>query len=627
MVLVVALLFVLLFAHALVAHLRGRDPLAGEVSLVFGAVIGIFITSVSNFVLGTERPPVAVRVVASVLILVVPLLTLRLVSRFRSLPRWLLPAAVTLYVASTATVVALLPGLAPGEDLPRWAGWFALAGFVATETAAAYYFWAEARDRAGAARLRLRVAAVATALFAASLLSTQLPSVRTAPQVIALVSAIGYVAAFMPPRRVLATSTMAAAHRYGRNLLTGPSQPTSEQVWKRFAVAVRELSESDAVVVLSRTSNGETTTLTAAGIDLAGEQVRESVAFERMNTLSRQRSVNVECPIESRLARRVGAAYATLIPLPPPYEGMSAHAAMLLSQHRSLFSGDDLDVIRDLGAQAALLAGRAESAYEQRRLANELGETVDALHVASQAKSDLLARVSHEFRTPLTAIIGYSALLRRSIEGGDPMLAQTGPDRIHNAGLHLLALVEEVLDVAQMDAGHLHLDVEDVELADLASRTIDELRPLATRKRLTVRSELPPGTLPVDARRMHQVLYNLLSNAIRFTPNGGTVRVTAEMDEDKARISVIDDGIGIPLDDQPRIFEEFTQVAEHGPHEGSGLGLAIVRRLVAAHGGHIELESAPGEGSRFIVTLPRRRADEPRSGLSAPEPGGGVGPQ
>ena len=126
---------------------------------------------------------------------------------------------------------------------------------------------------------------------------------------------------------------------------------------------------------------------------------------------------------------------------------------------------------------------------------------------------------------------------------------------------------------------------------------------------------------------MRQVLYNLLSNAIKFTPAGGSVGVTAEMDEDKVRIAVFDDGIGIPLDDQPRIFEEFTQVREHGPHEGSGLGLAIVRRLVVAHGGHTELESAPGEGSRFIVTRPRRAEPRPPLGFSPLEPGSGVGRQ
>jgi signal transduction histidine kinase len=622
LVLVIALLFVLLFARALTSYLRDREPLAGEVALLFGAYAGIFVTSVSRVLFGGD-PPEPIRAASSALLLVVPLLTLRLVSRFRGLPVWLMPAAVVLYLA-TAVPVVLMTG---SGDLPRWLALFALGGFVVTELVAAGYFAVEARDRAGAARLRLQVATGATALLAITLLSTVF-EVETVPQALALVSALGYVAAFMPPRRLLSASTMAAAHRYGRELLTGPSQPTADQVWARFAVAVRELTESDGVAVLTRTSNGETGLLAAAGFDLGTDQVRERVEFEQLNRLSHQRKVNPDCPVESMLAERVCARFATLVPLPPPYPEMPAYVAMLFSMHRSLFSVDDLAVIRDLGAQAALLAGRAEAANEQRRLTTELRETVDALHVASQAKSDLLARVSHEFRTPLTAIIGYSALLRRSSEGGDPgdpMLAHTGPDRIHSAGLHLLALVEEVLDLAQMDAGHFDLQAEEVELSALARRTAEELRPLATRKRQTLLTDVPEGTLRVDPNRMRQVLYNLLSNAIKFTPAGGTISVSALLEGDKARITVADDGIGIPLDDQRRIFEEFTQVAEHGPHEGTGLGLSIVRRLVAAHGGHTELESVPGQGSRFIVTLPRMAHPQAPGQMSAAEPGGGVG--
>jgi signal transduction histidine kinase len=624
LVLVIALLFVLLFAHALITYRRGGDPLAGEVSLLFGAFLGIFLSSVSRAVRPNEDPPLVLSAIAAALILVVPLATLRLVSRFRTLPPWLMPAAVLLYVAVTLPVIVLIER----EELPSSVVWFALAGFVVTEAVAAYYFFAEARDRVGAARLRLGIAGLATALFAVALLAARVVGSLPVPQVLALLSAIGYVAAFMPPRRMLAASTMAAAHRYGRRLLTGQAQPTPEEVWRRFAAAVRELTESDAVVVLTRTGNGQTTTTAAAGLDLNGHHVKEPVDFELMNRLSRQRRVNPECPVESSLAAKADAEYATVVPLPPPYSGMRAHSAMLLSRRRSLFSGDDLEVIRDLGAQAALLAGRAEAAYEQRRLTAELGETVEALHVASKAKTDLLARVSHEFRTPLTAIIGYSALLRRSLEGGgDPMLAHTGPDRIHTAGLHLLEMVEEVLDLAQMDAGHLDLKVEDVSLAELVARTVDELRPLATGKRIDLRSDVPPGNVPVDPTRMRQILYNLLSNAVKFTPVGGTVSVVAEMDDDKVRLSVVDDGIGIPFEDQPRIFEEFTQVAEHGPHQGTGLGLSIVRRLVAAHGGHTEVESAPGRGSRFIVTLPRRAAAQPTPPVSAPELGSAVGEQ
>ncbi len=624
LVLVIALLFVLLFARALTSFLRDREPLAGEVALLFGAYAGIFVTSVSRVVFGGD-PSEPIRAVSSALLLVVPLLTLRLVSRFRGLPVWVMPAALALYLV-TAVPVVLMTG---PDEVPRWLGLLALVAFVVTELVAAAYFAAEARDRVGAARLRLQVATAATALVAVTLLSTLLDR-PPVPQGLALVSALGYIAAFMPRRRLLSASTMAAAHRYGRELLTGPSQPTPEQVWARFAGAVRELTESDGVAVLTRTSNGETGLLAAAGLDLRGDQVRERVEFEQMNRLSHQRKVNRDCPIESMLAARVDARYVTLVPLLPPYPEMPAHVAMLFSMHRSLFSGDDLVVIRDLGAQAALLAGRAEAAYEQRRLTTELRETVDALHVASQAKSDLLARVSHEFRTPLTAIIGYSALLRRSGDGGDPgdpMLTHTGPDRIHSAGLHLLALVEEVLDLAQMDAGHFDLHVEDVDLSSLAARTAEELRPLATRKRQMLHTDVPEGVLRVDPNRMRQVLYNLLSNAIKYTPAGGTISVTALLEDDKARITVADDGIGIPLDDQRRIFEEFTQVAEHGPHEGTGLGLSIVRRLVAAHGGHTELESAPGEGSRFIVTLPREAHPQAPAPMSAAEPSGGVGRQ
>jgi signal transduction histidine kinase len=623
----IALLFVLLFAHALTSFVRRRDPLAGEVSLVFGAVTGIFAVGVGQEIFG-GAPPRVFSVVSGLLVLVLPLLTLRLVSRFRRLPVGLLPGAAALFVASAAPVVLLQ------RPLPSWAVWLAVVVFAVTELVAAVCFALDGRERAGAARIRLYVAALATALLAAAVVVAPFDDAAAAPQVLALLSGVGYVAAFMPPRQVRSMSAMAAAHLYSRQLLVGSEQPTATEVWRRFAFAVHQLTESDAVVVLTRTSNGETTTHAAAGIELGRTAIQESVEFTQMNRLVRQRRVDADCPIERSLAAAVDARFATLVPLPPPYAGLPEHVAMLLSQHRSLFSGDDLEVIRDLGRQASLLAGRAESAFEQRRLAKELGETVETLHVASKAKSDLLARVSHEFRTPLTAIIGYSALLRHSRDSGDPALAMTGPERIHSAGLHLLALVEEVLDLAKMDAGHFNLQVEEVDLVALVERTVDEIRPLATRKRLSLVVDVPAGTVPVDPDRMRQVIYNLLSNAVKFTQPGGTVRVTGEFEEDKVRVSVADDGIGIPLDDQARVFEEFSQVAEHGPHEGTGLGLSIVRRLVAAHGGHTELESAPGEGSRFIVTLPRsapgaepQPLDEGPAPASASQPGGGVGRQ
>ncbi|MDQ4008982.1 MAG: hypothetical protein M3211_12870, partial [Actinomycetota bacterium] len=150
LVLVMALLFALLFGHALVAYTHRRDPMAGEVSLLFGAVTGIFVTAVTRQLLGGE-PPAWLSAVSSILVLVLPVLTLRLVSRFRSLPPWLLPSAVLLYLAVTIPVVVY------GSDVPGWLAAIAVAVFVVTETVAAGYFVVEGRERAGAAKLRLYV--------------------------------------------------------------------------------------------------------------------------------------------------------------------------------------------------------------------------------------------------------------------------------------------------------------------------------------------------------------------------------------------------------------------------------------------------------------------------------------
>jgi signal transduction histidine kinase len=293
-----------------------------------------------------------------------------------------------------------------------------------------------------------------------------------------------------------------------------------------------------------------------------------------------------------------------MVPLRPPHGGSPAHTALLLSRYRSLFSDDDLDVVADLGATAGLLAERADAAAEQARLSAQLADTVEALRVASNAKSNLLARVSHELRTPLTVIIGYGDVLKRLRAVLPGSVAADAIERIDDAGRHLLTMVEEILDVAKMDAGHVDLRPEDVDLTDLINRTIAELRPLAAHKRLRISTDLSAPTAHVDPQRLRQVLYNLSSNAIKFTPEGGSIRFVSELVDDEIRISVIDDGIGIPSEHHARVFEEFTQIGVEPANSGTGLGLSIARRLVHAHGGRTELDSCPGTGSRFTVVLP-----------------------
>jgi signal transduction histidine kinase len=595
LVLAIELLFLLVFGRALYEFLRRRDPVSGDVALVFSAMAGLFGLTLLRAV--TDEPPELLIDLAAIAVLAQPVLTMRLVSHLRPLPRWLLPAAVMLYVASA------WPVLVYDGRLPTWSLWLAVLAFALTEGIAALYLLGESRGRTGAPRLRLQIAAASTALIAAALVVAGVGA-DYAARVVALLSGIGYLAAFMPPRRLRQMWAFAAAHDYGRELLTVPSHSTAEDVWRALAAAIDRICDMDAVVILGRTAAGGTRVCAAEGVDLSAIPPVEHVEFALVGRPSKERLVNEECPIETTFATAVGARFSTMVPLRPPHGGPPDHTALLLSRYRSLFSDDDLDVVADLGATAGLLAERADAAAEQARLSAQLADTVEALRVASNAKSNLLARVSHELRTPLTVIIGYSDVLKRVQAVPPTGVAADAMERIDDAGRHLLTMVDEILDVAKMDAGHVDLRPQDVDLSDLINRTIAELRPVAAHKRLSISADLTVPSVHVDPHRLRQVLYNLSSNAIKFTPEGGSIRFVSELVDDEIRISVIDDGIGIAAEHHARVFEEFTQIGVEPANSGTGLGLSIARRLVHAHGGRTELESRPGSGSRFTVVLP-----------------------
>jgi two-component system sensor histidine kinase/response regulator len=263
--------------------------------------------------------------------------------------------------------------------------------------------------------------------------------------------------------------------------------------------------------------------------------------------------------------------------------------------------------------------------YLERKVAQRTEELQAALERARQAdrrKSEFLASISHELRTPLNAIIGFSTVLLDEL--GGPLLPEQREDMesIYRNGCALLHLINGLLDLARIEAGHLDIDYAPLDLPALAREVLDTSQMLLRQKPLSLQSEVPDD-LPVvyaDAGHVRQILLNLLSNAIKFTEQGKIVLraypaaniagtpVMAVYDGQEApfvAVSVRDTGIGIPPEHHARVFEEFGQV--HGQRSratGTGLGLAIVRRLVEVHGGSIVLESAPGLGSTFTFTLP-----------------------
>ncbi len=299
----------------------------------------------------------------------------------------------------------------------------------------------------------------------------------------------------------------------------------------------------------------------------------------------------------------------------------------------SLFAEDDLVLAQLLADQAAVvLEGRslfdqvaqrskdleaAVSALEteiEERLEAEAAVQAsnEALVRASQVKSDFLANMSHELRTPLNAIIGFSEVLQDCLFGPLNDRQQRYVANVLEGGRHLLHLVNDILDLSKVEAGHMELHREDLDVFALLAEAGQTMAPVAERAEIRLDICRPEGSLlvQVDHQRFLQILYNLLSNAVKFTPAGGTVRLSCETMPDTVVVSVTDTGIGIAPEDQARVFEEFAQVDStlSRSRQGTGLGLSLTQRLVELSGGAITLVSAPGKGSTFSFTVPRTNA-------------------
>ena len=241
------------------------------------------------------------------------------------------------------------------------------------------------------------------------------------------------------------------------------------------------------------------------------------------------------------------------------------------------------------------------------RLFTEIQEKSRQLEIASQHKSQFLANMSHELRTPLNAILGYTEMMVDGLYGSLPEKASATLERVQSNGKHLLGLINDVLDLAKIEAGQLVLTTEPYVVGDMVTTVLSATESLARTKGIglsaTVAPGLPSGT--GDARRLTQVLLNLVGNAIKFTDQG-SVEVRAAQAGDTFELSVIDTGFGIAPEDQKKIFEEFQQVDNTSTRKkgGTGLGLSISRKIVELHGGAITVESEIGKGSTFKVTVP-----------------------
>jgi signal transduction histidine kinase len=268
------------------------------------------------------------------------------------------------------------------------------------------------------------------------------------------------------------------------------------------------------------------------------------------------------------------------------------------------FPAETIELLKTFATQSAL-------AIQNARLFHEIEIKSRELATASQHKSEFLANMSHELRTPLNAILGFSEVLQERMFGEiNEKQAEYLAD-ILESGRHLLGLINDILDLSKIEAGRMELEPSEFDLPSAIENTLILVRERAQRRGIKLGQTLDErlGPIHADERKVKQVLLNLLSNALKFTPEGGRIDVRAALQDGVAEISVSDTGVGIAPEDQDAVFEEFRQVGSAAKKvEGTGLGLAISRKFVELHGGKIWVCSEVGKGSTFSFTLPHSPA-------------------
>jgi two-component system sensor histidine kinase BarA len=290
-----------------------------------------------------------------------------------------------------------------------------------------------------------------------------------------------------------------------------------------------------------------------------------------------------------------------------------------LGVRANLETGDEFEQLSDsLNTMLERLRASQEELKKANKLLDqklgEMAETNVALYESNRLKSEFVANVSHELRTPLTSIIGFAELLREGPTGEMGGRAARYAENILISGRILLEIINDLLDLAKMEAGKVELHLATVPVDELCNALIDFVRPMADKKKIDLAAVIGPD-LPIlitDRGKLRQVLFNLISNAIKFTPEGGRVRLAAErLDDQQVRLSISDTGPGVAHQDQRLIFEKFRQIDQSATreHHGTGLGLAIARELTLLLGGQIGVDSEPGQGATFWVTLPTAAND------------------
>ena len=303
-------------------------------------------------------------------------------------------------------------------------------------------------------------------------------------------------------------------------------------------------------------------------------------------------------PSAATLARARG--FRSIMCVPLVHDGRAIGTVAVTRPAPGPFRDGDITLLQSFADQAVI-------AIENVRLFRDIEDKSRQLEAASRHKSEFLANMSHELRTPLNAIIGFSEVLSDRMFGELTAKQDEYLRDINDSGQHLLSLINDILDLSKIEAGRMELEPTDFDLPAAIDNALTLVRERAARRGIALHPAVDAqlGHIRADERKVKQIVLNLLSNAVKFTPDGGRIDVRATLADGAVEIAVTDTGIGITLEDQETVFEEFRQVGTADKKaEGTGLGLALCRKFVELHSGRIWVKSDLGHGATFAFTLP-----------------------
>jgi signal transduction histidine kinase/ActR/RegA family two-component response regulator len=582
--LVTSALFLVVFVGALRTALRERSRTSIDATLLFGALAFVIAQSQVAALFGRELPP-ALGLVSAFLFLALPYLQLRLVDDFAGVPAVVIRVAVGgLAAGALAVVVGLLKLVELPAAVPVVIA-LALLYFVGLCAYAGVVLIREARHAKGVARNRM-VAAASGALalsltLIAALGTTVVGTAGTvASMILSLCSAVAYLVAFAPPvllkrawrepalRSFLTRAAAISPHDAPHNILRG------------LEVAIARAAPGQSARIALLDEKGETLVI---GDDKELLSLAEAMAAVLAN----------------QTPRFVRTAAGATLAAPITGRGRRIGVLAVFGKRAPLFASDDLDLVQLLAEQAAIVLDGA-------RLYGDLASANRDLSQATKVKSEFLANMSHELRTPLNAILGFSGLLSEQLAGAMNDKQKRFLRNISEAGEHLLDLINDVLDLSKVEAGKLELRPEILTLAVLLEPVNAAGRTAAQARGVLFETKEPASApLFLDPTRVRQVLFNLVSNAVKFTPGGGHVTLRAIIEGSDLHFEVADTGIGIPAEARERVFGVFERFHERiSDVAGTGLGLALTKSLVEQMNGSITFESEEGEGTTFHVRLP-----------------------